>query len=466
MADRLGSWVAGAALLAALPHAGALGSPLDRSGLGSPLDRSGLGSPLDRSGLGSPLDRSGLGSPLDRSGLDELLDRAAAIDPQAVQFAAEADAAAARVRVARADLLPRLSATAAYTRNEVATEVALPGQSAVIITPIDQLDAVARLDVPLVDLGSWSSLAAAGACSDAAQADATASTEAALLEVVRSAWDLRTALVADAAASAAIATDEQVLDQATARRDAGTGPSLDVLRATADLARTRGVAAGAGADVAAARRARWARTGVDALPDDLVARAPPDGDLDASALARPEVVAARATLACRSRSADAVSRGFAPSVTAFAQERVTNATGFSGRAGIWSAGAQLDWTPLDGGRRLAAVDEARADRLAAQAALDRQERQASDGLADARTRLEAAGLSASAARDRSEAATAAADDARTRFEAGTGGGVDVSLASGEALDAAVDLARAESGYAVAVEVLRVAAGRPLRMERR
>jgi outer membrane protein TolC len=396
-------------------------------------------------------------------GLDTLLARAAEVDPRLAAATAEAEVSAAQVGQARAALLPRLTASAGYTRNEVASEVELPGEDPVVITPLDQLDATVRLDVPLVDLGAWSALAAAADCRDAAAAQASATAQATLLAVAQAAWDLRTAALARDAAAAAVTANERVLARVTARREAGTGAAVDLLRATADLAQTRGALAEADADLAAARRALAARTGVDTLPADLAPRARPDGDLDAGARARPEVEAARATVVCRARTVTQNQLGIAPTLAGFAQERVSNATGFAGQATQWSAGATVSWTPLEGGRRAALVAEAAASKRVAEAGLLQREQEARDALADARARLDAAGLSLDAARVRRDAADAAATDAQSRFEAGTGGAVDVSLALGDALDAAVDLARAEARQALAVESLRVAAGQPLRL---
>lgn len=398
-------------------------------------------------------------SPAQAATLDELLAKAADQDPAIASSTAQADASAAQVGQARASLLPRLSASAGYTRNEVATEVTLPGSDPITITPLDELSASARLDVPLVDASGWATLAAANDCRDAAAAQATASTQSALLAVVQAAWDLRSATLARDAAAAAVTAQTRLLDRASARHDAGTGSNLDRLRATADLARARGALADAEADLSAARRALAARTGVSDVGADLVPRPLPDGDLDAAH--RPEVDAARATLDCRTRTRSAHTLGLAPTLGAFAQERVTNATGFSGQAATWSAGASLTWTPVDGGRRGAQVAQADADVRAAEAALAQREQEAADALADARARLDAAALSREAAATREVAATAAATDAQARFEAGTGSAVDLSLALRDALDATVEHARAEARYAVAVETLRLAAGRPL-----
>ncbi len=403
-------------------------------------------------------------SPARAGGLDALLARAAEVDPTLAGAAAEADVSAAKVGQARAALLPRLTASAGYTRNEVASEVEIPGEDTVVITPLDQLDATLRLDVPLLDLAAWSSLAAAADCRDAATAEATAKRQSALLAVAQAAWDLRTATLARDAAAAAVAANERVLARVDARRSVGTGAAVDLLRATADLAQSRGALAEADADLAAARRALSARTGVDVLPSDLTPRARPDGDLEAGARARPEVEAARAQLACRTRTVTGNQLGVAPTIAGFAQERASNATGFAGQATQWSAGATISWSALEGGRRAAEVAEAAASRRLAEANLRLREQEARDGLADGRARLDAAALSLAAARVRRDAADAAAADARSRFESGTGGAADVSVALRDALDATVDLARAEARHAVAVEALRVAAGQSLLLD--
>lgn len=394
-------------------------------------------------------------------GLDTLLARAVEADPRLAAATAEAEMSGAKVGQARASLLPRLTASAGYTRNEVASEVELPGEAPVVITPLDQLEATVRLDVPLVDLGAWSALAAAADCRDAANAQANATTQATLLAVAQAAWDLRTATHARDAAAAAITANERVLARVTARREAGTGAAIDFLRATADLAQTRGALAEAEADLGAAKRALAARTGVDALPADLAPRARPDGDLDAGARRRPEVEAARATVACRAHTVASTQLAVAPTLGGFAQERASNATGFTRQETQWAAGVNVAWTPLEGGRRASQVAEAAAARRMAEATLQQREREALDALADARARLDAAALSLDAARVRRDAAEGAAADAEARFEAGTGDAADVSLALGDALDATVDLARAEARQALAVETLRVAAGQPL-----
>jgi outer membrane protein TolC len=357
--------------------------------------------------------------------------------------------------------MPRVSSTAGYTRNQVVADVITPGGETITIQAQDQLDANVRLDVPLLDVAGWSALGASVACRDAVEADATAAGAQTLLAVAQAAWDLRTSQRSVEAARAAVEASQHVADRAAARVDSGTGARVDALRATAELARSRAALVEAEADVAAARRALAARTGLDALPGPLTARGVPVGELAAGAEARPEVRAAQARVACRTATASSVRAGLAPTVTAFAQERFTNATGFAGQAATWSAGAAMAWNPLEGGRRAAQVAEAAAQERAAAAERTRVTREARDALADAQARLGAAVTSLDAAGARNVAAAAAAEEARARFDAGTVDAVEVSRANEEALTAAVSLARAEARHAIAIEVLRVAAGMPL-----
>ena len=397
-------------------------------------------------------------------GLDELLTRAIEHDPAIAGSVAQGDASSALVGQARAVLLPRLSATAAYTRNEIGAQVAFPGQEPVVITPVDQLEAVVRLDIPLVDVDGWSTLSAAAECRDAASSQVATDQRLALLEVVGAAWNVRTAERTRDAAAAAVESRRALSAVAAAKFEAGTGSDVDRLRAVFGLASAQEILAESTADLDAARRALFARTGVDGVPPDLAAREAPAGDLAATARTRPEVVAARSTLACRAATRNARMAGIAPDLTAFAQERITNATGFAGQAATWAVGAQVSWAPLDGGRRTSQLAEATANLRFAESVLARREQEALDALADTQARLGAARLAIEAGEARSAAASAASVDAQARFNAGTGPSTDVSVAVTETFDAAVSLARAKSRYAVAIETLRVAAGQSLLSE--
>jgi outer membrane protein TolC len=394
--------------------------------------------------------------------LDPLLRAAWAQDPSIAQALAGAEAQGGAVGTARAALLPRVQASGGYTRNAFAAEITQPGETdPIVITPLDQWDATLRLDLPLVDAGAWAELASARACADSATATAEAQVRAALRATVEAAWSVETARAALAAAEAAEATQQALAARAAARAREGTAAAADAAQAAADHAAATAATATAAADLDAAARALEARTGRRAPDAPLAARPLPDGDLAAAAQARPELRAARDTLRCRTAAQGAARADLAPTLGAFAQERFTNATGFIGEVAVWSAGAQFAWSPVEGGRRAAALGTAAAERRAAEAALAAQTRAAEDALADARARVAPATAAAAAARAQAAAAATTAADAAARLQAGTGSAADAARAVEAARRAAVEAARAEARAALAVEDLRLAAGLPL-----
>jgi outer membrane protein TolC len=398
-------------------------------------------------------------TPARAGGVDELLSAALAHDPALAAAHARAERAATQVGQARSGLLPTLTATAGYTRNQVAAEVALPGQDPVVITPIDQLDATLRAELALLDPGAVAATSAAARCRDAAVAREASEVSDALQAVVRSAWDLHTAERSIAVSQAAVDANTALRDDAAARRDAGTGSALDVLRATADLERARESLALSGADRARAARALAARTGSDALPADLAPRALAQGPLDATRA--PAVQAAAHDAACRVAERAQQAWGYAPTVSAFAQERLTNAQGFAGRADTWAAGVSLRWSLFDGGAREARVSGAAAAVREAEANARASLQQAIDALAQAHDDRVAAEAALQSAAARRAAAAEALRTAQERYAAGLGAASDVSLAVRDDQDAALAFAQAEARAAVAVEAERAAAGLPL-----
>jgi outer membrane protein TolC len=394
--------------------------------------------------------------------LDALLEAAVAHDPTIAAAAARADRASADLTTARGRLLPSLTASGGYTRNQFPGEITVPGSAdAVVIQPVDQLDATFRLDVPLVDGPAIAATLAAARCRDAADDRETDDVDAALLQLVRDVHDALAARDAVDAAAAALEAQTAVAQQIDQRVGAGTATTLDALRARSDLARAEETLATARATAAAAERRVTARTG-QALPAAVPARTTPAGDLDAGALDTAAVRSAEATLACRSAQVGEVAAAYAPRLAGFAQERLTNATGFVGEPAVWSAGVQASWTLVDGGSREGRLAAASAARREAEAGLTQARQAALDALADARGELIAAQSGLAAAGAREAAAREAARVAADRFGLGLATGVEVSLATRDAADAAVNLARARARHAIAVEALRVAAGQSLR----
>ncbi|MCB9565594.1 MAG: TolC family protein, partial [Kofleriaceae bacterium] len=192
-----------------------------------------------------------------------------------------------------------------------------------------------------------------------------------------------------------------------------------------------------------------------ALPADTAAEAPLDtwlGDADVM----PDVRAARAAHRASEVAADAAELSWIPTVTAFAAERLTNASGFGERA-TWSVGVTATWRleletlrsarVADAGERVGAVRLGRA----AQAARDR--------ITDAWDLIDARRAAADAAAAQVAAAHEALDVARVRIRGGLATPLDLLGAQRDAFAADVELVQARAELAAARALLRLAAGR-------
>lgn len=368
-------------------------------------------------------------------------------------------------------LLPAASARAGYTRNQYEVAVTLPASAGAnitraVITPLDQLEATVSLEVPLLDLGAWSRLRAAGATADGARHRATLSLDDARRRIARQwfTWVASAALRAEAVR--ALDAADRSVTRTRHRLDAGVGSPLDVLRAEADAARARQDVADATRALETAAHTLRGLTGVaptsppPLAEDDL--RDP--GALDrweAGALETPGVRAALADARVSVAQARAAWLTLAPTVSASAAQRWTNAAGF-GPTESWSAGVALAWR-LDVGTFAAA----RASDAAGDAARARAEavvRDARDDVFSAWTQVRSGLARAEASRAQVRAADAAASTARERLASGTGTELDALLAARDAFSAAVSRVQADADLGYARVLLRLAAARPLDAE--
>jgi outer membrane protein TolC len=189
-------------------------------------------------------------------------------EARAVRRQLAADAALGRA-------LPGVSLRGTYTRNQYATTLGLPGvgggpATSVTVTPHDQLDGTATLDVPLVDLASFARIAAART-SARASASQAASTELRVQALVSQDYYQ---LVANAslvgAARRALDVAQASLRIAEQRHSAGTTPLLDVDRARGEVERNVQQLAAAELQVSLVARALESLTGISpALQGDV-----------------------------------------------------------------------------------------------------------------------------------------------------------------------------------------------------
>lgn len=324
-------------------------------------------------------------------------------------------------------LLPTVSATGGYTRNQYEVVVEIPGApgteaASAVFTPIDQLDLTVRGSLPLVDVGAWMRTGVARQRSVAAREDAEANGLAVAREVT-SAWYQHAAGVALVrAATATRDAAKALVDEARARSEAGRATEIDVVLAQASLATAEGQLAEASRSLRAAARVIQRLSGLDVAPSDAPelrsapgGEGPVEGWLTGLA-AVPSVQAASARAAAARLEVGGGVAALLPSLTAEVSERITNASGFGPEA-AWAAGVQARWT-LGAGDAAAAAGRAAAARTAA-ARVDLATEEAREAIVAAHDRVGALAVGAEAASLEARAREQVAARARARFDAGT-----------------------------------------------
>lgn len=399
--------------------------------------------------------------------LDAFLDAAIENNPDIAVADAQQDQARAGVTVARSALLPSITASGQYQRNQREVIATLPdgtgGTRSLTITPKDQIDVTFRATVPLLAGPALASTTAAAARRDASEASFALSRDQILVQVVQAYWDARVAKQAEEAAAASLQAAAKTLEIARVRTEVSAGSVLDLRRAEADHARAQQTAIQAAQTRADAERALKSLTGLDAAPDQAAPRPMPQGDPVELAMSRnPGVLAARESERSARASRAAAVWAYAPNIAAFAQERVTNATGFTGGAANWQAGVTFSWALLDGFGREGRIAQAAAAEREAEARLRDTEQTIRDQVLSAADGVKTAEATYEAAKAGAAAAEVAQTIAETRYQAGELDTAQLAIARRDALDAKVNLARAEAARALAVERLRLAVGQPVR----
>lgn len=371
--------------------------------------------------------------------------------------------------VALGRLLPILSATAAYTRNQYEVSVARPSPGGetvtAVITPLDQLEANLGVRVPLIDVGGWLRLSASLRAEDAANLRAEATTNDGDAEVARHYYTLIGATWLRDAAVKAQAASEQNLDVFVRRREAERALDTDVLKARAEVERAKKVVAETDNQVRMAVRGLRTASGLEptagvpafeVVPTTELSRS----ELQARALTAPAVKAAEADRLVADKSRSAAWAAFAPTLSASANERVTNATGFANRntlltlqvAATWS----LDYTTLA---------QARASSTAASLANVRAERARQvqlDYANDAADRVELQVVRARSAAAEEDAARQAVALWRDRLTAGNATALELVQSERDAFAATASRLQAEADLAYARELLQAKTKRALR----
>jgi outer membrane protein TolC len=387
-------------------------------------------------------------------------------------------------------LFPSLTTQASYTRNqyEVALDLAastngllqltsqlfvmkpgVPGvptiaSSPLVISPYDQLDAIVRVDLPLIDTTRWLRIQAADIARDSATAKSAAMRDLVWRQVAASWYGYAAALaVRDSAKRSAQVSEEQA-KLTEVREGAGVATGLDTLRAKSEVQRTRQVVADTETLVATTRRTLTTLCGVAPpdqvdLPQDDVSAEKAYADLEGNVETLPAVVAADKDAQSAAKVEQMARYALIPIVGAQFTERITNATGFSGHAGIWNTGVNLTWR-IDAPTFQNMKSQAAVHEMAVLSA-ERARLLAKDQLYNDAKKLEGARFKVQSAQAQVEAARRASQVAKDRFAAGAGTQFDVMQAERDLFGAEVGQIQAKTELASYRALLKLSANLPL-----
>ncbi len=375
-------------------------------------------------------------------------------------------------------IAPSITAKATYTRNQYPAQInqcaGLSTQASVCsdgsapfvisITPVDQLEAVFTLNVPLVDVGNWQRIGAARATADAARLRLGASANDVEKAVTRTYFQVVGNEATLAAAQRALAASLDSQKIVLTRKEAGSASDLDVERARAEVERAKQVVAAADQGRAVSRRSLESLTGVSpsegsaALPDDSLAEEPGLAALEPAAMGQPAVRAAAAEAKAADKTADAGYAALYPSVAGNVTERLTNATGFSGHVASWAVGVSATWS-LDLSTYFAAKALSGASAVA-EVRRARAEQQARDDLHTEWQEVRADVAKLKAARAESDASLRAAALAKDRYRAGSATQLEVVQADRDAFAGEVARIQAQADLAYARAAIRIDTARP------
>jgi outer membrane protein len=372
------------------------------------------------------------------------------------QRGSEADAALGR-------LTPAVSARGQYTRNQAEVSAVFPGTNKpIVISPQDQLDAVFQLDVPIVDLANYHRYKSAKSIAKSASEQRDATFIDASRSVSRAYYTFLGASALVDSAQRSIAAAQDNLKLVSERRGAGAATELDYERAASSVARAQQDLADAELGVSLAGRALATLSGLEPQPtleypaeDDLHSEGPLQNWL-ARAGDTPAVRAAQHQHEAVQQNRKAAGRALLPTLAGSAQERMSNATGFAGRANSYQLQLVLGWR-LDYG--LIATTDAQDAALDAQSVrLERSRRAAEDATFEAFQRVTNGIAKSRASRVEAQSASRAAELALTRYDAGVATQLDVTQAQRDAFLASAARIQSDAELAYARAALRLAVG--------
>jgi len=363
---------------------------------------------------------------------------------------------------ALARLLPSVSARGVYQYNQYEVIAPVNGNS-LVISPQNQVDGFFQLDVPIIDWSNHKRLSQAKHLEKAAEAQEDLVLAQLDTAIARSYFILVGASALTTSAELSLKSAEDNAAFVTARADLGAATELDLARAQAnvEVARQNVADASLGKDLAARQLETLSGlvpAAVDAVPEISLE---PEGSLESwlDGLETPADRAQKELTAAAVEGRKAAKAAWLPALSANAQERLTNATGFIGQPSVFTLQAVASWR-LD----YATHTNTKAQAAAAGAQKVREEktrRTSTDQIFEAHHRVETGIVKVTSARAQADAARKAADLSEERYRAGAATQLDVTQAQRDAFAADAALVQAGADLTFARVQLRSLTSRPL-----
>lgn len=361
-------------------------------------------------------------------------------------------------------LLPSVSALGIYQRNQYEVQATLPGTTeAIILSPQNQVDAIFQLDVPLIDVANYHRYRQAKHVERAASAQGGQVTAQVDAAVARAYYQLVGSSALAQAAERSVALAQENYRFVETRNRLGNATQLDVQRARANLERARQDLADArlGRDLAARdleTLSGLTPTAVDSFSEVSLEHEAPlkewlQGEPTPADLVQKELTKAAASGHAAAKAA------LLPTLSANAQERLTNATGFAGRWNIYTLQLvlswRLDWTTYANSRAAGAAENLQKVRE------ERVHRITQDAIFGAYQRVETGIAKSTAARAQADAAHKAAALAVAQYRAGNATQLEVTQAQRDAFVADVTRVQADADLSFGRAQLRALTGQAL-----
>ncbi len=374
----------------------------------------------------------------------------------------------AELRLAWSALWPYLTVQGAWVHNQYEAQIPAGtfGPDPITLTPQDQLNLVARVDLPIIDTARWMRTAAAEAARDAVDERQKLTGDQVKRAVATGWYQFGAAHALRASSRRTVEAAEAQLKLQEIRERAGAVTELELLRARAEVERNRQTVADADRMIAIARRNLETLTGIDPgatgqlPPVDL---RPPAAlaDLEGGVADLPAVRAAEQDLRGAEKLSTSAKLALVPIVGAQFTESISNATGFNGQNTAFNFGLYLNWR-LDV-PTFVGWDVQSANVALASLAVERSRLLSRDQINTDYQTLQAALIKVKAVKAQVEAAQRARDVASTRYAVGASTQIDVIQADRDLFGAEVQQIQAQSDLASARVALQLSAGLPLEL---